>query len=340
MALLDLGFFTKGGLVSPHSTATPEKAGDYVGPYRLVAPLGQGGFGCVWRAEQTEPVQRELALKLIKPGMDSCEIIARFEAEREALALMNHPNIAAVLDAGASVNKRLYFVMELVEGLPITEYCDNRQLSIRERMEIFLPVCRAVQHAHQKDIIHRDLKPSNILVSTVESEPVPNVLDFGIAKALGCDDDDDPHGVVRTTLGTIVGTPRYMSPEQAGSTPDVDPRSDVYSLGVVLCELLTGLCPFPQPPSDIENALRWVREVEAVKPSTQVQIPSPAVGKAAEFRRLDIGRFVQSLTGELDRITLKALEKDRSLRYETPAALAHDVERHLNQDALRTAAQH
>ncbi|RBP39593.1 serine/threonine protein kinase [Roseimicrobium gellanilyticum] len=342
--LLDLGFITEdaaheaGRASSPFST--PETEGDMIGRYRLMAPLGEGGFGCVWKVEQTEPLKRELALKLIKAGMGSREIIARFEAERQALALMDHPNIASVLDAGTTTDSRPYFAMELVKGEPITEYCDNHQLSIRERLELFIPVCQAVQHAHQKAILHRDLKPSNILVVTVDGKPVPKVIDFGIAKALGGGDAEGPVAatLLRTQMGMIVGTPRYMSPEQAGSMPDVDTRSDVYALGVILCELLTGQTPFPTQPADFVEALRWVREAEPVKPSTLVQQATPAVVMAAAHRHTDPARFARALRGDLDWITLKALEKDRTRRYETPTALARDISRYLEQKPISAVA--
>lgn len=337
-ALFDLGFYTEGN-TPPPAPSTQEKSGDVIGRYRLLDSLGEGGFGCVWHVEQTEPIQRELALKLIKPGMDSREIIARFEAERQALALMDHPNIAAVLDAGTTASMRPYFVMELVKGEPITDYCDRHQLGIRERLELFIPVCLAVQHAHQKAILHRDLKPSNILVTTVDGKPVPKVIDFGIAKALETAGDAAPDTrMLRTQQGVIIGTPRYMSPEQAGSMPDVDTRSDVYSLGVVLCELLTGQCPFPGQPADALEALRWVREEEPVKPSTLVQRVTPAVAAAAVQRRTDTTRFSRCLRGDLDWITLKALEKDRSRRYGTTTALALDLQRYLTQRPVSAAA--
>ncbi|HEY1052891.1 MAG TPA: protein kinase [Prosthecobacter sp.] len=337
-ALFDLGFYT-GGNATPAPPSTQEKAGDLIGRYRLLGSLGEGGFGCVWHVEQTDPIHRELALKLIKPGMDSREIIARFEAERQALALMDHPNIAVVLDAGTTASVRPYFVMELVKGEPITDYCDRHQLGIRERLELFIPVCQAVQHAHQKAILHRDLKPSNILVATVDGKPVPKVIDFGIAKALDTAAGDEPETrMLRTQQGVIIGTPRYMSPEQAGSVPDVDTRSDVYSLGVVLCELLTGQCPFPGQPADAVEALRWVREAEPVKPSTLVQHLTPAVAAAAVRRGMDTTRFARSLRGDLDWIILKALEKNRARRYETATALARDLERHLAQEPVTAAA--
>lgn len=338
LGLLELGFLTKAGGPSPALAMTPEKPGDAIGRYRLLAPLGQGGFGCVWRAEQTEPIHRELALKLIKPGMDSCEIIARFEAERQALALMDHPNIAGVLDAGTTATLRPYFVMELVKGEPITEYCDHHQLGLRERLELFVPVCQAVQHAHQKSILHRDLKPSNILVATVDGRPVPKVIDFGIAKALGGGEGALHDSMLRTQLGTAIGTPRYMSPEQAGSMPDVDTRSDVYSLGVILCELLSGQPPVPAQPTAFADALRWVREADPVKPSTLVQNMTLEVERAAEQRKVDPARFSRTLRGDLDWIILKALEKDRTRRYDSAVSLSRDIQRHLSQEPVSAVA--
>lgn len=334
--LLDLGFLSEAEATAPAAVFTPEKAGDVIDRYRLLGPLGAGGFGCVWRVEQTEPIHRELALKLVKPGMDSCEIIARFEAERQALALMDHPNIAAVLDAGTTVSGRPYFVMELVKGEPITDYCDHHKLGIAERLALFIPVCQAVQHAHQKSILHRDLKPSNILVAVVDGKPQPKIIDFGIAKALGGDDKDA--SLLRTRMGVVIGTPRYMSPEQAGSRPDVDTRSDVYSLGIILCEMLTGQSPFPAQPAEVIEALQWVREVDAAKPSTLVQNVTPAVAEAASLRNVDPTRFTRLLRGDLDWITLKALEKDRSLRYESATALARDLQNHLDQKPVSAVA--
>ncbi|HSJ04439.1 MAG TPA: serine/threonine-protein kinase, partial [Verrucomicrobium sp.] len=340
--LLDLGFLTHSTEddVSLAADGVGERAGDFIDRYRLLNRVGEGGFGFVWRVEQTQPFHRELALKLVKPGMDSREIIARFQSERQALALMDHPNIAAVLDAGTTSNGRPYFVMELVKGSAITDYCDEHKLGLRERLELFIPVCQAVQHAHQKAILHRDLKPSNLLVTEVEGRPVPKVIDFGIAKALGAEDENssESDSVLRTRMGMVVGTPRYMSPEQAGSMPDVDTRSDVYALGVVLCELLTSCTPFPAEAGPLPEVLRQIRDAEPVRPSALVQEETSASVKAAANRGLEPARLARALKGDLDWIVLKALEKDRSRRYATPLALADDLQRHLDQQPVTAAA--
>jgi serine/threonine protein kinase len=334
-----LGFFELGYRTS---NAPAEESGTRIGRYRLIAPLGQGGFGFVWHAEQTEPIRRELALKLIKRGMDSGEIIARFEAESQALAMMDHPNIAAVLDAGTTPDGRPYFAMELVKGEPLTSYCDSRNLSIRERLELFIPVCQAVQHAHQKAILHRDLKPSNILVSSVDGGPVPKVIDFGIAKALGSPDEAALQAsLLRTRAGAVVGTPEYMSPEQAGSMPDVDTRSDIYSLGVILYEILTGHTPLARASGEMvacDRILHRIREEEAAKPSTGFHPPTEKSRAAAACRGAEPARLRRMLKGDLDWIVLKALEKDRGRRYETATALAADLRRFLRQEPVSAAA--
>jgi tetratricopeptide (TPR) repeat protein/serine/threonine protein kinase len=329
-----------------------ESAGSVIGPYKLLQPIGEGGMGTVWMAEQTQPVQRKVALKLIKPGMDSRQVIARFEAERQALALMEHPNIAKVLDAGtfgfsiekksaddqsASENRkskienagRPYFVMELVKGAPITKYCDERRLTPKERLELFIPVCEAVQHAHQKGIIHRDLKPSNVLVALYDGKPLPNVIDFGVAKATG---PKLTERTLFTEFGALVGTLEYMSPEQAELNQlDIDTRSDVYSLGVLLYELLTGTTPLGHERAKnagLLEALRIIREEETPRPSarlsTAAELPSIAANRGLEPKKLS-----GLVRGELDWIVMKALEKDRSRRYETASALAADVQRYL-----------
>ncbi len=315
-----------------------EKIGDSIGRYKLLAELGVGGFGIVWRAEQHEPIHREVALKVIKPGMDSREIIARFEAERQALALMDHPNIAGVLDAGATDNGRPYFVMELVKGVPITDYCDEHKLTIRQRLELFIPVCQAVQHAHQKAILHRDLKPSNILIAEMDGKAVPKVIDFGIAKALGTSAEAALQATLaRTVEGMVVGTPQYMSPEQAGSGPDMDTRSDIYTLGVILYELLVGNTPLPREQlkkAAFDEVFRLIREAEPVRPSSCVIPITNLVRETSIARGTEPGKLTRALRGDLDWITLKALEKDRERRYESAAAFAQDIERHLKNEPV------
>ncbi len=345
--LIDLACFTRedGASTSPDGAGDIAAPGSLIGRYELKQLLGEGGFGMVWKALQWEPIRREVALKVIKPGMDSREIIGRFETERQSLALMDHPNIAAVFDAGSTSAGRPYFVMELVQGLPITTYCDQHQLSIEQRLELFIPVCQAVQHAHQKAILHRDLKPSNILVADLDGRPVPKVIDFGIAKALGgpADDAGSPLRQLRTHSGMIIGTPQYMSPEQAGSLPDVDTRSDIYTLGVILYELLTGRVPLqedPALPSGFEELLRRVREQTPPRPSQVLLTPAQKeeTTVAATARRLDTTRLARRLRGDLDWVVMKALEKDRNRRYESATALAQDIRRHLRQEPVSAAA--
>jgi tetratricopeptide (TPR) repeat protein len=286
-----------------------------VGRYRIVAPIGEGGMGTVYRAEQTHPIRRTVALKLIKPGMDSRQVIARFEAERQALAMMDHVNIARVLDAGATEAGRPYFVMELVEGVRITSYCDDKGLGVRQRLELFVQVCQAVQHAHQKGIIHRDIKPSNVLVAELDGRPVPKVIDFGVAKAT---QGRLTEQTLTTRLPQWLGTPQYMSPEQADGTADVDTRADVYGLGVLLYELLTGLTPLDFGTGGYSEVQRVIREVEPPPPSAR--------------------RGCRGLRGDLDRIVLKAMAKERSRRYETALGLALDVQRYLRHEPV-TARQ-
>jgi len=303
--------------------------GTVIGPYKLIEPIGEGGMGTVWMAQQTEPVKRLVALKLIKAGMDSKQVIARFEAERQALALMDHPNIARVLDGGTTSGGRPYFVMDLVKGVPITRYCDEHHLTPRQRLELFIPVCQAIQHAHQKGIIHRDLKPSNVLVAPYDGKPVVKVIDFGVAKAAGQQLTDR---TLVTGFGAVVGTLEYMSPEQAElNNHDIDTRSDIYALGVLLYELLAGSPPFTR--KQLEKAgmvemLRVIREQEPSKPSTKLStaegLPTLAANRGTEPAKLT--RLVR---GELDWIVMKALEKDRGRRYETANGFAMDVQRYL-----------
>ena len=312
-----------------------EQPGARIGPYRLLERIGEGGFGLVWMAEQDQPLRRQVALKVLKAGLDSKQVIARFEAERQALALMEHPSIARVFDAGATASGRPYFAMELVRGLPITEFCDQAKLSTDERLELFLQVCGAVQHAHHKGVIHRDLKPSNVLVTLRDGTAVPKVIDFGIAKAL--------HGrLTDATLFTefrqVLGTPDYMAPEQAGlSEVDVDTRADVYSLGVLLYELLTGTRPFEMRSllqQNVERALRTLREVDPPRPSTRVSKHDDSAQLVAALRRTDPAALSARIRGDLDWIVMKALDKDRVRRYETASALADDVRRALTNEPV------
>jgi tetratricopeptide (TPR) repeat protein/serine/threonine protein kinase len=303
--------------------------GTVIGRYKILEPIGEGGYGTVFMAEQTAPVQRRVALKIIKAGMDTRQVIARFEAERQALALMDHPNIAKVFDAGVTDTGRPYFVMELVKGTPITRYCDDHRLPPRQRLELFVQVCQAVQHAHQKGIIHRDLKPTNVLVAQYDAKPVPKVIDFGVAKATG---QQLTERTMFTGFGDVIGTPQYMSPEQAELNQlDIDTRSDIYSLGVLLYELLTGTTPLEAKrvkEAALLEVLRVIREEEPPKPSTRLstseQLSSIAANRGLEPKKLN--GFVH---GELDWIVMKALEKDRTRRYETANGLAHDLERYL-----------
>lgn len=317
-----------------------EKPGSRIGRYKLLEMIGEGGFGEVWMAEQEEPMRRRVALKIIKPGMDTRQVVARFEAERQALALMDHPHIARVFDGGATESGRPFFVMELVRGEPITRYCDRRRMTARERLSLFIEVCLAVQHAHQKGIIHRDLKPSNILVAEVDGRPCPKVIDFGVAKATF---QALTEKTVFTRFHQLLGTPAYMSPEQAGaSREDVDTRSDVYALGVLAYELLTGRTPFEPPDclqAGLEEMLRLIREREPAKPSTRINTLSlDERGQAAALRQCQPEHWDRMVRGELDWIVMKALEKDRARRYESASALADDVRRHLNQEPVSAAA--
>jgi serine/threonine protein kinase len=307
-----------------------EKAGSAIGPYQLLELIGEGGMGTVWRSQQTEPVRREVALKLIRAGMDSGQVIARFEAERRALALMDHPNIARVLDADTTESGLPYFVMELVLGLQITRYCDEQRLSPRQRIELFVPVCQAIQHAHQKGIIHRDIKPGNVLVAIVDEQPIPKVIDFGVAKAIEPRVGEVEHATQR---GVIVGTLEYMSPEQAElGTADIDTRSDVYSLGVLLFELLCGSTPFASRShagTPYSEMLRILREEEPQHPSARLVESGEQLAEICERRNSDPAKLKKLLRGELGWIVMKALEKSRERRYESASALALDLKRYL-----------
>src|SRR4051812_21321803 len=307
-----------------------ERPGMSIGPYKLMEQIGEGGMGVVYVAEQIVPVRRRVALKVIKPGMDSRQVVARFEAERQALAMMDHPNIARVFDGGTTDSGRPFFVMELVRGVPITEYCDEQKLTIRERLELFVLVCRAVQHAQQKGIIHRDLKPSNILVTLHDGVPVPKVIDFGVAKATGQALTDK---TVYTAFAQLIGTPLYMSPEQVELTGlDVDTRCDIYSLGVLLYELLTGTTPFDSETlkkAAFDEMRRIIREQEPPRPSTRLSTLGATLTTTSAKRSSDPRQLDRSVRGELDWIVMKALEKDRRRRYETANDFAADVMRYL-----------
>lgn len=309
-----------------------ERVGDTIGPYKLLEEIGQGGFGKVYMAEQAAPIRRKVAVKILKPGMDTREVIARFEVERQALAMMDHPHIARVLDGGATHSGRPYFAMELVRGVPITEYCDTLRLPLRQRLELFIDVCRAVQHAHVKGIIHRDLKPSNVLVTMHDHRAVVKVIDFGIAKALH---QPLTERSVFTGFQQMLGTPLYMSPEQAQlSGIDIDTRSDIYSLGVMLYELLTGMTPFTRESfsnASVEELRRIIREQEPPRPSARLTtLAAPTRSTIADRRQIDQRKIGQELRGELDWIVMKALEKDRQRRYESAAEFAADIQRFLD----------
>jgi serine/threonine protein kinase/tetratricopeptide (TPR) repeat protein len=310
-------------------------SGDTIGPYKLLQQIGEGGMGVVFMAEQAEPIQRTVALKIIKPGMDTRQVIARFEAERQALAMMDHPNIAKVLDAGTTDTGRPFFVMELVKGVPITKYCDDNQLSIRGRLELFKPVCEAVQHAHQKGIIHRDLKPTNVLVAEYDNHAVPKIIDFGVAKATA---QKITERTMFTEFGQVIGTIEYMSPEQAKFNQlDIDTRSDIYGLGVLLYELLTASTPFERQRlrnAAFDEVLRIIREEEPPKPSTRLN-SSETLPAIAANRHTAPARLSRDVSGELDWIVMKCLEKDRNRRYETASDLGNDIRRYLGDEPIQ-----
>src|ERR1041385_1959654 len=313
-----------------------EAVGQTLGRYKLLERVGEGGCGVVYVAEQTEPVRRRVALKVIKLGMDTKQVVARFEAERQALAMMDHPNIAKVLDAGTTDLGRPYFVMELVRGIKITDYCDQANLNTKERLDLFIKVCQAIQHAHQKGIIQRDIKPSNILVTLHDSVPVPKVIDFGIAKATEGRLTDN---TVYTQLHQFIGTPAYMSPEQAEmSGLDIDTRSDIYSLGVLLYELLAGSTPFDAKElveSGIDAMRKTIREKEPPRPSTRLAtLGADELTTTARRRSADTSKLLHQLKGDLDWIVMKCLEKDRARRYDTANGLAMDIQRHLTHEPV------
>ncbi len=320
--------------VTTDAAPISERPGTVIGPYKLLQQIGEGGLGVVFMAEQTEPIQRTAALKIIKPGMDTRQVIARFEAERQAVAMMDHPNIAKVLDAGTTESGRPYFVMELVKGVPITKYCDEKHLPLRARLELFVQVCQAVQHAHQKGIIHRDIKPNNVLVAEYDHHAVPKVIDFGVAKATA---QKLTERTMFTEFGQVLGTMEYMSPEQSKFNQlDIDTRSDIYSLGVLLYELLAGSTPFEGKrlhEAAFDEMLRIIREEEPPKPSTRLTA-SDMLPSIAANRHIDPARLSKDLRGDLDWIVMKALEKDRNRRYETASGFAADIERHLHDEPV------
>jgi len=311
--------------ISPSSASSPE----VIGNYRIIQKLGGGGMGEVYEAEQTEPIRRRVALKIIKWGMDTGQVVARFESERQALALMDHPSIAKVFDAGATEKGRPFFVMECVKGVPITEYCDTNRLINRQRLDLFIQVCEGIQHAHQKGIIHRDIKASNVLVTIQDDRPVPKIIDFGVAKAIS---QRLTERTMFTELGQLIGTPEYMSPEQAEMTGlDVDTRTDVYSLGVLMYELLVGVLPFESDELrrvGFDEIRRRIREQEPLKPSTRLTTPGFDTDHAIKSRQTDLSALTKQLKGELDWITMKAMAKDRMQRYASASELAADVTRY------------
>jgi serine/threonine protein kinase len=330
---IDLGATSEeaGGL---NEVAPAEGPGTRIGPYKLLQQIGEGGMGIVYMAEQQEPVRRKVAIKIIKPGMDSAQVIARFEAERQALALIDHQNIAKVFDAGTTDTGRPYFVMELVHGVPITQFCDDNPLMPRERLQLFVPVCQAIQHAHQKGIIHRDIKPSNVLVTMYDDRPVPKVIDFGVAKAI---EQRLTERTLFTQFGALIGTFEYMSPEQAETNAlGVDTRSDIYSLGVLLYEMLTGTTPLQRDrlrEAALSELVRLIKEEEPPRPSVRLS-SSNVLPKIAAARKTEPAKLSKLVRGEIDWIVMKCLEKDRLRRYETANGLARDVERYLHDEPV------
>ena len=339
-ARLRAGHFLQSPAVPPTAALQPstpgEVPGTLIGPYKLLERIGEGGMGEVWMAEQRAPMHRTVALKIIKAGMDTHQVLARFEAERQALALMDHPNIAGVLDGGATACGRPYFVMELVKGTPITRYCDQHRLTLRERLALFLPVCQAIQHAHQKGIIHRDIKPANVLIAPYDGRPVPKMIDFGVAKAIG---QRLTERTLYTGFGAVVGTLEYMSPEQAElNNQDIDTRSDIYSLGVLLYELLTGTTPLRHErvtQAVFTETLRAIREEEPPRPSTRLSHSKETLQSIAAQRHIDPAKLAKLVRGELDWIVMKCLEKDRNRRYDTANGLALDVQRYLADEPVQ-----
>lgn len=330
------GDFTGAYVPSPDTPDSSPEIGTRIGPYELLHQIGEGGMGTVFMAEQTRPVQRKVALKVIKPGMDTAQVIVRFEAERQALAMMDHVNIARVLDAGATEAGRPYFVMELVHGVPITKYCNDNHLTPRERLELFIPVCQAIQHAHQKGIIHRDIKPSNVMITLYDGKPVPKVIDFGVAKAT---EQKLTQRTLCTQYGAMVGTLEYMSPEQAETSAlGVDTRSDIFSLGVLLYELLTGSTPLSAKrirEAAYGEILRMIKEEEPPKPSNRLSDSGEALTSISAQRLMEPAKLAKLLRGELDWIVMKCLDKDRNRRYETANALAADIQRYLNDEPVQ-----
>src|SRR5215813_13834200 len=329
-----LGYPTVEMVARPSSKTSLEPGLLFEHKFRLVRKIGEGGMGQVWLAEQTSPVRRQVALKLIKASMYNAAVVQRFQAERQLLAIMDHPTIAKVFDAGATDQGQPYFVMEYVPGLPITAYCDQKKLSIKQRVELFIQACEGVQHAHQKAIIHRDLKPANILVIEIDGKPVPRIIDFGLAKATTPSSKGDS---LFTQVGDLIGTPAYMSPEQAGSSQrDIDTRTDVYSLGVVLYVLLTGELPLDMRQWQLQplEMLRKLLEKEPPSPSVKISSDHGQSRATAEARGTEPTKLASLLRGDLDWITLKALEKDRERRYASPSDLAADLRRHLSHEPV------